>query len=88
VQMICTLYILLLLWKYRGQKPTLAMFLIFLLVYIPVFTYLGWHYCIAGWFVRSALYWPLVAHLAWLDTRGLRASLGRKGPVAVASSLP
>lgn len=72
LQMVFTLYTLHLVWKYRRQESSIAALLLLVLAYVPVFTFLGWHYCIAGWFIRSAVYWPLVVKLIWLDTRGMR----------------
>ncbi len=66
--MMSVLYTLYLLWKYRRQEPSLAAWAIMALAYIPVFTYLGWHYTLLGWFLRSALYWPIVAKLVWRNT--------------------
>jgi len=67
IQMIFTLWALSAIWKYRRTQPTLAMLSVFLLVYVPVWTYLGWHYTLAGWFVRAGLWWPMMWHLARLD---------------------
>jgi hypothetical protein len=64
--MIATLYTLWLLWKYRKTEPTALAFTLLALSYVPVITYLGWHYTVAAWFVRSA-YWALVFKLVWLD---------------------
>lgn len=66
-QMVFTLYALSLFWKYRGREPTAAALGLFVLAYAPVVTYLGWHYTLAGWFMRCAVYWPVVAKLVWLD---------------------
>jgi hypothetical protein len=65
--MVLTLYSISLLWKYRRDEPSLAAWLLMALAYIPIFTFEGWHYTIAGWFLRSAIYWPLVAKLAYRD---------------------
>ena len=64
--MIFTLYTIHLLWKYRNQEPTLATWSFFVLPYVPVVSYLGWHYTIMGWFLRC-VYWPVVAKLVWID---------------------
>ena len=59
-------YVFYLLWKYRRIEPTAAAFTLMALSYLPVITYLGWHYTVPAWFVRSA-YWALIAKLIWLD---------------------
>lgn len=64
-ELVFTPYSLYLLWKYRREEPAGAAFALLILSYLPVFTYLGWHYCITGWFVRCAVYWPVVARLVW-----------------------
>ena len=66
-QMIFTFWALSAIWKYRHQVPTIPMLCVFLLAYVPVWTYLGWHYTLAGWFVRAAIWWPMLWHLARLD---------------------
>jgi hypothetical protein len=65
--MVLTLYSISLLWKYRRDEPSLAAWLLMALAYIPIFTFEDWHYTIAGWFLRSAIYWPLVVKLAYRD---------------------
>lgn len=55
-----------LLWKYRKTEPTLLAFALLAISYLPVITYLGWHYTVASWFVRCA-YWAVVFKCAWLD---------------------
>jgi hypothetical protein len=55
-----------LLWKYRKTEPTALAFSFLALSYVPVITYLGWHYTVAPSFVRCA-YWALVFKCAWLD---------------------
>lgn len=69
-QMIAALHVLFLLFKYRRQVPSLAALSLMMLTYIPVWTYLGWHYTLAGWFVRCAVFWPLIAHLAMRNLSG------------------
>jgi hypothetical protein len=69
-QMLATLYAFFLLFKYRRETPSLAAAALMMLAYIPVWTYLGWHYTLAGWFVRCAVFWPLVAHLVVRDLAG------------------
>ena len=72
--MIGTAWALWLVWKYRKQEPSLAALLILMAIYLPVFTYLGWHYTLTGAFVRGAIWWPIIAHLAARDIAGwLRA---------------
>jgi hypothetical protein len=66
-ELVFTPYSLYLLWKYRRQEPTGAAFALLILSYLPVFTYLGWHYTITGWFVRCAVYWPVIARLVWIN---------------------
>ncbi len=61
-----TIYTIWLLAKYRMQEPTLAIFVFLVLSYVPVLTYLGWHYTVAAWFIR-VVYWALIAKLIWLD---------------------
>ena len=68
--MIGTAWALWLLWKYRRQQPALAALLILMAIYLPVFTYLGWHYTLTGAFVRGALWWPIIAKLAARDVAG------------------
>lgn len=65
-EMLGTFYALWLLWKYRKTEPTLLAFAFLALSYLPVITYLGWHYTVAAWFVRCA-YWAVVFQCAWLD---------------------
>ena len=65
--MIFAWYALYLLWKYRRSEPTLNVVLLVMLSYVPVFTYLGWHYTLTGWFVRTAFLWPLLAKLVCLN---------------------
>ena len=60
----CALYLL---WKYRRGEPILSVVLLLMLSYVPVFTYLGWHFTLTGWFIRTALLWPLLIKLALLD---------------------
>lgn len=67
IQMIFNLWALSAMWKLRRQTPSLAVLGVFLLAYVPVWTYLGWHYTLAGWFVRAGLWWPMLYHLARLD---------------------
>lgn len=67
VEMVFTLWALYAVWKYRSSTASLAVLGVFLLAYVPVWTYLGWHYTLAGWFVRAALWWPLLYQLARLD---------------------
>ncbi|RYX80842.1 hypothetical protein EON83_26760 [bacterium] len=66
-QMLFSLWGLSAIWKYRRQTPSLAVTGVFFLAYAPVWTYLGWHYTLTGWFVRAALWWPLLYQLARLD---------------------
>ncbi len=82
-QMILTIYSLYLLWKYRRDEPTLATWLLMAAAYGPVWTYLGWHYTLTGWFVRSSIFWPLIAKLAMRDLSGYRAVL----PIALQQRL-
>lgn len=63
VQMMVTLVFLALIWKHRRTQSTIAILGVFMLSYAPVWTYLGWHYTLAGWFIRAALWWPLFALL-------------------------
>jgi hypothetical protein len=72
--MIFTFYTIWLLLKYRKQQPTALAFTFLVLAYVPVLTYLGWHYTVASWFVRSA-YWALVAKLVWIDLAPLLTPL-------------
>lgn len=41
-----------------------------MVIYLPVFTYLGWHYTLTGAFVRGAIWWPMIIKLALRDARG------------------
>lgn len=68
--MLFLLWALWLLWKYRRSEPSLATLGLLLVIYLPVFTYLGWHYCLAGGFIRGALWWPVLAKLVWRDSEG------------------
>ena len=67
VQLMATYVFLFLIFKHRRTQPTLAITSVFLLSYVPVWTYLGWHYTLAGWFVRAALWWPLFVHLLQIE---------------------
>ncbi len=68
--MIATAWALWLVFKYRREEPGVAALLILMAIYLPVFTYLGWHYTLAGAFVRGAIWWPIIANLAARDARG------------------
>ncbi len=82
--MIGTAWALWLVRKYRKQEPGAAALLILMAIYLPVFTYLGWHYTLTGAFVRAAIWWPLVAHLAARDLAGWLPS---PAPTAAAPEL-
>jgi hypothetical protein len=66
-EMVFTIYAFWLFWKYRDHEPSRAALLLFVLAYVPVLTYLGWHYTLTGWFIRCAVFWPVVAKLVWID---------------------
>lgn len=66
-QAIALFYTLHLIWKYRHTEPSLVAWALMAVSYVPVFTYLGWHYTLAGAFLRAAIYWPLVLKLVWRD---------------------
>ena len=70
VAMIFTTWALWLVWKYRRAAPTLAALFILMAIYLPVFTYLGWHYTLTGAFVRGAIWWPIIMNLAARDVAG------------------
>lgn len=70
LHMMSTIYAFWLLWKYRKTQPTALAFTFLVLSYVPVTTYLGWHYTVAAWFVRCA-YWALVAKLVWREVSPL-----------------
>lgn len=55
-----------LLWKYRKTEATAAIWCFLFLSYVPVLTYIGWHYTIPGSFIRS-VYWAYFLKLVWLD---------------------
>lgn len=78
--MMATLYSLYLLWKYRKTEPTALAFALLVLAYLPVITYLGWHYTVAAWFIRCA-YWALVAKLVWLDVSPILLPLVTRFPL-------
>jgi hypothetical protein len=73
-EMLFAMYVLSLLWKNRKTHPTLAVCAIVVLSYLPVLTYLGWHYLLTAWFIRCAFLWPLVAELIWQDVSKVRKS--------------
>lgn len=68
--MMLTAWALWLVWKYRREEPTLAALGILMAIYLPVFTYLGWHYTLTGAFVRGAIWWPIVINLVARDVAG------------------
>lgn len=70
VGMVLTAWSLWLVWKYQRQEPSVAALLVLMAIYLPVFTYLGWHYTLTGAFVRGAIWWPIVVHLAARDMAG------------------
>lgn len=72
--LIALFYSFFLLWKYRKTHPAGIAFAFLGLSYLPVITYLGWHYTVPAWFVRSA-YWALVAKLVWIDAAPLLKAL-------------
>ena len=73
--MLATAWALWLVFKYRREAPTLAALGILMVIYLPVFTYLGWHYTLAGAFVRGAIWWPVVATLVVRDLQGWRPAI-------------
>lgn len=70
VAMIFTAWTLWLVFKYRRQTPAVAALLILMAIYLPVFTYLGWHYTLTGAFIRGAIWWPVIVSLAMRDIAG------------------
>jgi len=72
LSMMLTAWVVWLVWKYRRQEPTLAALVILMAIYLPIFTYLGWHYTLTGAFIRGAIWWPIVFKLALCDARGWR----------------
>ena len=70
VAMVFTAWTLWLVFKYRRQSPSVAALLILMVIYLPVFTYLGWHYTLTGAFIRGAIWWPIIVKLAVRDARG------------------
>ncbi len=68
--MILTAWTLWLVFKYRRQSPSVAALLILMAIYLPVFTYLGWHYTLTGAFIRGAIWWPVIVNLAMRDIAG------------------
>ncbi len=85
IAMALTAWVLWLVFKYRREQPTLAALGILMVIYLPVFTYLGWHYTLTGAFVRGAIWWPLVAQLIARDAQGWLPTRQVKPPVAVAA---
>jgi len=79
LMMLSVLYSLWLVWKYRLKYPTAVAFFLLALSYTPVISYLGWHYTVPAWFMRSA-YWAIVGQLAWIDLSPLLLHLLRKVP--------
>ncbi|MEO6907107.1 MAG: hypothetical protein ABI210_04380 [Abditibacteriaceae bacterium] len=75
--MLATIYSLWLLWKYRKQEPTMAALAFMMLAYLPVITYLGWHYTVAAWFIRCA-YWGVILKCVWLDLSPIVLSLWKQ----------
>ena len=67
IPMTFLIYVLALIWKTRRQKQGVLALGLLIAIYLPVFTYLGWHYCLAGWFVRAGVWWPVVLHLIIQD---------------------
>jgi hypothetical protein len=67
LHMVGLFYVLYLLWKHRRSEPGLAAWGLMAFAYAPVFTYLGWHYTLAGWFIRCAVYWPVIARIVWRE---------------------
>lgn len=65
-------YSIWLLWKYRKTESTAASWCFLFFSYLPVMTYIGWHYTLPGSFIRS-VYWAYFLKLVWLD-------LGRPAP--------
>ena len=75
-----TAWVLWLVWKYRREEPTLAALGILMAIYLPVFTYLGWHYTLTGAFVRGAIWWPIISQV-WsraIWRAGSQAKRGRR----------
>lgn len=70
-QIIFTFYTFWLVFKYRKTHPGIMAYVLMMLAYIPTFAYLGWHYGLAGWFFRSAIFWPVMIKLVWDDTSPL-----------------
>ncbi len=81
LSMVFLIYVLGLVWKKREQKLGVLAFGLLILIYLPVFTYLGWHYCLAGWFVRASVWWPTVAYLVAQDWKLERVLLLNYLPV-------
>jgi hypothetical protein len=60
-------YVVGLIWRTRSQKFGVLALVVLITIYLPVFTYLGWHYTLAGWFIRASVWWPIIIHLVAKD---------------------
>jgi hypothetical protein len=67
VSQIFLIYVLMLIWRARKERMGMMALGLLVAIYLPVFTYLGWHYCLAGWYVRAAIWWPTVAFMVARD---------------------
>ena len=76
-EMVFTLYAYWLLWRYRKQEPTAMVVVLLALSYLPVLPWRDWHYMLTGWFIRCALFWPMIARLMWRQAKENRQARHR-----------
>lgn len=77
ITIMCLMYTMILIVKYRRLPGTITAYLFVALSYMPVISYTGWHYALPGAMVR-AVYWGVMLQLVWIDTAGIRKDVVEK----------
>lgn len=70
----CLIYTMILAWKYRRASWVSTVWMLVFFSYLPVISFIGWHYTMPGALFRS-IYWPIIFQAAMVDVSGGMAKL-------------